>query len=212
MKLQKIKDVRVGQIWTFNEGQTYNLIIDVSNVDNHFDNVVSKITFELWNNLNYTTEKNKKEEKDFLIFANFHCVEKSKNIDKELLKKFKEPDKYLVGFLGITHKIVDGRLVEIERKEFEVDDIISIKKNINGAESFNKSHFNIKKGTIMLVNFCNEITLNCVNSNGYERNFDFYDDEDENIEDYFEKISTLGVNYEFINNKMKEYARNNNKN
>ena len=212
MKLQKIKDVRVGQIQTFNEGDTYDVVIDVRNIDRHLQDCLYEVNFIIYCDDKYLSEKTKEQDKDRLYFFDAEFCRQGEKINKDLLKKFKEPDKYLIGFLGITHKIEDGRLIEIKRDKFELDDIISIKKNINGAESFNKSHFNVKKGEIMLVNFCNETTLNCVNSNGYEHNFDFYDDEDENIEDYFEKVGTLGVNYEFINNKMKEYARNNNKN
>ncbi len=214
MKLEKIKDVRVGQIWSFDNGKTYNVIIDVSNIDNNFNNIVSKITFELWNNLNYTTEKNKKKEKDFLIFANFCCVEKNKNIDEDLLEKFKEPDKYLIGFLGITHKIEDGRLVEIERKEFEVDDIIYCKKYIAFCHEINFGDYDILEGQIFIINdwdeFSDYIIITLLNENGKEINFKIKDKN--KIKKYFCKIGTLGVNYEFINNKMKKYARNNNKN
>lgn len=202
MKLQKITDVRVGQIWTFNEGKTYDAVISVRNIDDNFHHEVSEVVFEIWADFDYAIGKKDKEDINNRYLVDVEYTKKGEKVNQDLLEKFKQPDKYLVGFLGITHKIEDGRLIEIKRDKFELDDIISIKKNINGAESFNKSHFNIKKGTIMLVNFCNETTLNCVNSNGYERNFDFYDDEDENIEDYFEKVGTLGVNYEFVNNKL----------
>lgn len=202
MKLEKIKDVRVGQIWTFNKGNTYDVVIDVRNIDRHLQDCLYEVNFIIYCDDRYLSGKTKEQNKDKLYFFDAEFCRQGEDINQDLLEKFKQPDKYLVGFLGITHKIEEGRLVEIKRNKFEKDDIIFIKKNIPGYISFNRSFFDIKEGEIMVINNFNEPVLDCVNRNGYEVNFDFYDDEDENIEDYFEKVGVLGINYEYVNNKL----------
>lgn len=193
MKLEKIKDVRVGQIWSFNEGKTYDIVIDVRNIDDNFHHEVSEVVFEIWADFDYVTGKKDKEDINNRYLVDIEYTKKGEKVSQDLLKKFKEPDEYLVGFLGITHKIEDGRLVEIERKEFEIDDIVE---------------YNDKKYIITYAN-----------RNSTEDYSIYYINEVDNLENKtvasstdFKKLGTLGVNYEFINNKMKEHARNNNKN
>ncbi len=193
MKLQKIKDVRVGQIWTFNEGKTYDVVISVRNIDDNFHHEVSEVDFEIWADFDYVTGKKDKEDINNRYLVDIEYTKKGEKVSQDLLKKFKEPDEYLIGFLGITHKIEDGRLVEIERKEFEIDDIVE---------------YNDKKYIITYAN-----------RNSTEDYSIYYINEVDNLENKtvasstdFKKLGTLGVNYEFINNKMKEHARNNNKN
>ena len=193
MKLQKIKDVRVGQIWTFNEGKTYDVVISVRNIDDNFHHEVSEVDFEIWTDFDYTTGKKDKEDINNRYLVDVEYTKKGEKVSQDLLEKFKESDKYLVGFLGITHKIEDGRLVEIERKKFEADDIVE---------------YNNEKYIITYANRA-----------GNEDYSIYYINEIDNLENQtvasstdLKKLGTLGVNYEFINNKMKEYARNNNKN
>lgn len=193
MKLQKIKDVRVGQIWTFNEGKTYDIVLSVRNIDDNFHHEVSEVVFEIWADFDYAIEKKDKEDINNRYLVDVEYTKKGEKVNQDLLGKFKKPEKYLVGFLGITHKIVDGRLVEMERKEFEIDDIVE---------------YNDKKYIITYAN-----------RNSTEDYSIYYINEVDNLENKtvasstdFKKLGTLGVNYEFINNKMKEHARNNNKN
>lgn len=193
MKLQKIKDVRVGQIWTFNKGRTYDIVLSVRSIDDNFHHEVSEVVFEIWADFDYATGKKDKEDINNRYLVDIEYTKKGEKVSQDLLEKFKQPDKYLVGFLGITHKIEDGRLVEIERKEFEIDDIVE---------------YNDKKYIITYAN-----------RNSTEDYSIYYINEVDNLENKtvasstdFKKLGILGVNYEFINNKMKEHARNNNKN
>ena len=195
MKLQKIKDVRVGQIWTFNEGKTYDVVISVRNIDDNFNHEVSEVVFEIWGDFDYAIGKKDKEDINNRYLVDVEYTKKGEKVNQDLLEKFKQPDKYLIGFLGITHKIEDGRLVEIEREKFEIDDIVE---------------YDEKK---YIITYANRRACDSENYDSY------YINEIDNLENQtvasstdFKKLGTLGVNYEFINNKMKEHARNNNKN
>ncbi len=185
MKLQKIKDVRVGQIWTFNEGKTYDVVIDVRNIDRHLQDCLYEVNFIIYCDDKYVFGKTKEQDKDRLYFFDAEFCRQGEDINKELLEKFKEPDKYLVGFLGITHKIEDGKLVEIKRNEFEVDDIIKyngkkyIITNIEEQKSNNK---------LNIYSFANIDDLS---------EFKFHISTDK-----LKKLGTLGIEYDFINNKL----------
>lgn len=148
MKLQKIKDVRVGQIWEY---------------------------------------------KDFLIEVRprecfqgiYHNGIQTVNLDidssfwDELYKKSK-----LIGFLGITHKIEDNKLIEISREEFEIDDIVEYEGN-------KMPYIIMEENTIdeELWLHSNEEDVSGIYKDSME-------------EEGFKKVGILGVNYEFINDKL----------
>ncbi len=148
MKLQKIKDVRVGQIWEY---------------------------------------------KDFLIEIRprecfqgiYHNGIQTVNLDidssfwDELYKKSK-----LIGFLGITHKIEDNKLIEMSREEFESDDIIEYQNKIFIIAWVNKE----ERDYMHIINEqLDRETINLRYSNNYKK---------------VKKLGILGVNYEFINDKL----------
>lgn len=185
MKLQKIKDVRVGQIWTFNEGKTYDVVIDVRNIDRHLQDCLYEVNFIIYCDDKYLSGKTKEQDKDRLYFFDAEFCRQGENINKELLEKFKEPDKYLVGFLGITHKIEDGRLVEIERKKFEEDDIVERSD---------------RKYIITYASRDSNEDYNTYNIN----EIDNLENETYALSTDLKKLGTLGINYEFINNKLEK--------
>jgi hypothetical protein len=53
MKLVKIEDVRVGQIWTFNNGKTYDIVISVKNVSDNLEKGLNEVNYEIWGDFNY---------------------------------------------------------------------------------------------------------------------------------------------------------------
>lgn len=177
MRLKKIKDVRVGQIWTFNKGNTYDVVIDVRNIDRHLQDCLYEVNFIIYCDDKYLSGKTKEQDKDRLYFFDAEFCRQGEYINKELLEKFKEPDKYLVGFLGITHKIVDGRLVEIERKEFEVDDIVLTNSGFIG----------------IILSITIDQWFFIMRDDGFTVH--------ENKEP-LKKLGTLGIGYEFINNRL----------
>lgn len=183
MKLQKIKDVRVGQIWTFNEGKTYDVVISVRNIDDNFHHEVSEVDFEIWADFDYATGKKDKEDINNRYLVDIEYTKKGEKVSQDLLEKFKQPDKYLVGFLGITHKIEDGRLVEIERNEFEEDDIVECSD---------------RKYIITYASRDSNEDYNTYNIN----EIDNLENETYALSTDLKKIGTLGVDYEFINNKL----------
>lgn len=87
----------------------------------------------------------------------------------------------LIGKLGITHRIEDGRLVEIPRTaEFQVDDVVR--------------HESGKTGVIFKINNVGfavgyEYSINC----GSEGFYDTFE--------YLTKIGILGVTHEFVNDR-----------
>lgn len=87
----------------------------------------------------------------------------------------------MAAFLGITHRIEDGKLVEIPHTtEFEVDDIVR--------------HENGKTGVIVKINNVGfaigyEYSINC-GSEGFNDTFE-----------YLTKIGILGVTHEFVNDR-----------
>lgn len=87
----------------------------------------------------------------------------------------------IIGKLGITHRIEDGKLVEIPHTtEFEVDDIVR--------------HENGKTGVIVKINNVGfaigyEYSINC-GSEGFNDTFE-----------YLTKIGILGVTHEFVNDR-----------
>jgi hypothetical protein len=184
MILKEIKDLRVGQILKNEDSNNlYHIagfqLISSENCLNRWHN--EPWGFEgssKWNiehskvYINTFKVPTKKKDQVGLEFRSVSLFERS-TFDTG---KFK-----LVGFLGITHKISDdGRyLVEIPRKEYEVDDIVEY-------EAHHKTFkYSIKK----LIPYINAVELN----NGTEC-----------YEYQCEKVGVLGVNYEFINEKLGE--------
>lgn len=96
MKLVKINNIRAGQIWK-NAG--HDLIL-IESFDEKQDLLELK-------NFNY----------DFHITTNF-------STNKNYLMLDTWCSYVLIGFLGITHKIEEGTLVEIPREELNLDDIV----------------------------------------------------------------------------------------
>lgn len=181
MKLAKINDVRVGQIWTFNEGQTYDLVIDVRNIDEDFRDCLYEVNYIIYGDLEYNIEHKKEKGDNYFIDAEY--CRRDEPASNDILEKFKDMNN-LVGFLGITHKIEDGKLVEIQRKKLEKDDII---------ESRNVKYFvkEITKDCIVLLD-CDEDLMRL----SYEKKY---------LKEYlidYKKIGTLGVNYFFQNSKL----------
>lgn len=194
MKLKKTKDVRVGQVWSFNNGETYDVVIDVLNTDDNYDkHHPYEVIYEIYNDF----------ESDGYTFKDIEYCRREEPVSNDTLEMFKQPDKYLVGFIGITHKIEDGKLVEIERNEdfielengtkvykddvvalviypvsdsFEICYVSSIKNNPNDKE-FGVSLFN------------GDLSYNTkMGKSEYASKY------------ITKKLGTIGVNYEFVNN------------
>lgn len=87
----------------------------------------------------------------------------------------------LIGKIGITHRVEDGRLAEIPRAaEFQVDDVVR--------------HESGKTGVIVKINNVGfavgyEYSINC-GSEGFNDTFE-----------YLTKIGILGVTHEFVNDR-----------
>jgi hypothetical protein len=93
----------------------------------------------------------------------------------------------LIGFLNITHRIEDDKLVEIPREEFEVDDVLEGNNNGGFAIILDKKIvYNLSYKHIFLSG--TRIILREGQENYMRTNY--------------KKIGTLGVNYEFINEKL----------
>lgn len=162
MKLSKINDVRIGQIYE--------------------DKILNKIyIIESFNDIRYTLSSCFKDK--ILI-----CKDEYELTNSEI------EDSELIGFLGITHKIEDGKLIEIPREIYNIDDVLKInllQDNIILEEEqvvvgvkfdFLKNYYEIN--TIYTTN--DSIGVNLIKT----------------IHNNIKKIGILGVNYEFINNKL----------
>jgi hypothetical protein len=118
------------------------------------------------------------------------------NGNSELLANhfiLKESLKYckLIGFINITHKIENNKLVEIERKEFEVDDIIKFK---------NDRIYVITKTHTCGNGFNNNKTFYTL-FNGVE-SWESFDLTDEYFRENSIKIGIYGVTHKFVNDKL----------
>lgn len=153
MKLVKIENIREGQI--YKDKNNLYLIIDI---------ICGNITYQKYNTYDLKgILKEKRTDCDFLFFR-----------DKE---------RELIGFLGITHEIKDNKLVEITREELGntgcyIDDIF-----INEYEEV--------EGVVLGMSRDGYIRL--LEQDGK----DIYE-----TGTITEKIGILGVNYEFINDKL----------
>lgn len=152
MKLKKIEDVRVGQVWEHNE---YGHKV-----------VITGVKIELFEDDTETE----------IELISFHTYNEPKGYNEE----FNLEDFNLIGFIGITHQEQDGKLVEIPRKDIEVDDIVMVQDEPQLIISHcpDKYYFNLitSKGDLIL---------------NYPQ-----------VEE-FKKIGTIGVNYEIVNSALK---------
>lgn len=159
MKLVEIKDVRVGQIW--DNGNNFLIITGFSE---HEPEMVHSVTY-VPEDKPITLKSGKKVAGLMYSSTSKNSLEGSK----------------LIGKLGITHRIEDGKLVEIPHAtEFEVDDIVR--------------HENGKTGVIVKINNVGfaigyEYSINC-GSEGFNDTFE-----------YLTKIGILGVTHEFVNDR-----------
>ena len=157
MKLQKIKDVRVGQIW-FHKN-FYYLITEVE----YNDSI-------------------KKHNAIFKVFE-FNFPDIKFSYHDYVSELFLKNNTNLVGFLNITHKVEDNKLIEIPREKFEIDDIVKYEGN-------KMPYIIMEKNTI------DEFWLH----SNEEDVSGIYKDSME--EEGFKKVGILGVNYEIINDKL----------
>lgn len=153
MQLVEIKDLRNNQIYDFGN----NIFGAVGHLK--LDGVVAGHNFS-----------------NFFKNGNFYYHIDNIEVKNKLIDKTYK----LIGFLDITHKIVDNKLIEIKRKKIEIDDI---------------------------VNLCGR--LNIVTDTYHDKKYYYADLLDQNgldsigiSSDDFEKIGILGVTHEFINDKL----------
>lgn len=150
MKLVKIKDVRVGQVWK----DTYNGFIRVVIPFDDEPNVICG------NSLFYPCNN------EILLRDDFEDI---------ILEDIKSRHK-LIGFIGITHKIEDEKLVEIPREDFEVDDVVKTStKNIQIIDRVIDGYM--------------------VHLLGYD--YSFYEEKEE-----LNKIGIFGITHEFVNERL----------
>lgn len=112
MKLVKIKDIRVGQIWE----NKYSDVLLVKNANTLPDENIDVIQ---WNKDINLVNWLGKYKKDLII---------KQRTSKEYIIK-NACNWKLIGFLGITHEIKEDKLVKIPRAEFEVDDVVEFAPN-----------------------------------------------------------------------------------
>lgn len=163
MKLVEIKDVRIGQVWKEDDNDIF-IITGFSEYEP-----------EMIHCVNYVPEDKPIILKSGKKVTGLLYSSTSKNMLEEST---------LIGKLGITHRIEDGRLVEIPRAtEFQVDDVVR--------------HESGKTGVIVKTNNAGfavgyEYSINC-GSEGVNDTFE-----------YLTKIGILGVTHEFVNDREGE--------
>jgi hypothetical protein len=181
MKLVKIEDVRVGQIRKYKDFQLLILNVEKS----RYEDIETDYVFYIF--------------KDGLL--DYSGILKKDFIDFEVKKDMVKTE--LIGFLNITHKLEkdeDGRerLVEIPRKEFEVDDVVEL-----GEHKF--IFFEILKEGENYFYEENEyvyMTVDIDRKNGVAGLSSYtFTELVKNSRD-FKKIGILGVNYEFVNDLL----------
>jgi hypothetical protein len=98
----------------------------------------------------------------------------------------------IIGFLGITHKKEGNKLVEIPRNKFEVDDIVESKSwNIYGDSKA------IITGT---ESNPDDFVVDVYHKGEKVKELENTEIIEEDLDD--EKVGILGVNYEFVNEKL----------
>jgi hypothetical protein len=169
MKLVKIKNIREGQI--YKDKNNLYLIIDI---------ICGNATYQKYNTYDLKgILKEKRTDCDFLFF--------------------KDKERELIGFVDITHKIEDGKLVEIPREELEKDDIIEI--NMEKYIIIDIKNFIAKD--IALDKSIQGYSLSVLDSDGHYDTYLFEIDEKN-----YKKIGILGVNYFLQNSKLNNFINN----
>lgn len=166
MKLVEIKDVRVGQIW--DNGNNFLIITGFSEYEPEMVHSVTYVPED-----KPITLKNGKKVTG-LMFS---------STSRNLLAGLK-----LIGKLGITHRIEDGKLVEIPRTaEFQIDDVVKFKWCDPRLYVINREiDFGIKESHPN--NACFEATNDLY---GSRQLVDFE----------LKRVGILGVTHEFVNDR-----------
>lgn len=165
MKLVEIKDVRVGQIW--DNGNNFLIITGFSEYEPEMVHSVTYVPED-----KPITLKNGKKVTG-LMFS---------STSRNLLEGLK-----LIGKLGITHRIEDGKLVEIPRTaEFQIDDVVKFKWDPRLYVINREINFGIKEAHP--DNACFEATNDLY---GSRQLIDFE----------LKRVGILGVTHEFVNDR-----------
>lgn len=152
MNLVEIKDVRVGQIYNY-----HNILYLIKD----------KLKDDEFITTSYYSKHSLENTVYYEEFAT-HCK------DSILFKSCT-----LIGKLGITHRIEDGKLVEIPRTaEFQIDDVC--------CEANSKN-----------TNF----VIDAIDAYGCEALFLFDEKRNRHFPQGVEKIGILGVTHEFVNDR-----------
>lgn len=167
MKLVKIKDVRIGQVWKEDDNDIF-IITGFSEYEPEMIHCVHYVP----------------EDKPIILKSGKKVTGLVySSTSKNMLEK-----STLIGKIGITHRIEDGRLVEIpplfKDQKINIDDIVKVIKD--GSFSWLvDTTYNARKYTkyISLLSY---------------HDCDFSEDE-------VEKIGILGVTHEFVNNREAEF-------
>jgi hypothetical protein len=157
MKLVEIKDVRVGQIRQID----YKTLL-----------VINSACFRKYDCYNKSDNG-----KDIYIY-NYSC--NGSNIRYPLRNK-------LIGFLNITHRIEDNKLIEIPRGDFEVDDIVIELPVYHNEAIIVEGDDTPKAITYFEVTDCSiQISLDSVKRR----------------KEFCKRVGILGVTHEFVNEKL----------
>lgn len=160
MKLVEIKDVRIGQVWQFGENMCRCFVV----------------------------ERTMKTKTCGATYQAFDCPTMPEECKGELyIKDYdmpKIPHGRLIGKLGITHRIEDNRLVEIQpvfkEQKINTDDIVKILEDDS----------------------CPWVVVTTYNAKKYKRYISLLSYHDSHFsENEVEKIGILGVTHEFVNDR-----------
>jgi hypothetical protein len=199
MKLVEIKDIREGQIWKYNSDMEYDPDFDCA----YF--IARKINYYRdLSNLHKTLVDIKYYDDEVVYceeIAENLRLSKWRNFDKrEILDCYK-----LIGFLDITHRIEDNKLIEIPREKFEIDDVIYFILNEDCSQEYRREVF----GVINWI--CDDydeerhecgVEASVLGGEGQEyigMDFKLYSDI---TPESLEKIGVLGITHEFVNDKL----------
>lgn len=89
MRLQEIKDVRVGQIWSFDKGKSYDIILDVRILGENYNGDKYnpyQINYQIFCDLDYMIGKRKTEDKDNIKGTDIGCCRKGGIISIDFYK------------------------------------------------------------------------------------------------------------------------------